>query len=229
MLQDILIISLWGGVIAMDTTAAMQIMLSRPLVSCTVTGLILGNLPLGFAMGVLLELIYINEFPIGAAKFAEGNIGSSAAAAIAILVLRSFPERIIIIIAFALISALTLSSLGGYLVERMRRVNSLLYNALLDKAHLFTRDINRTHAAGIGLAFFMGFIFTLFTVYTGAFLLITILKNVPSKFDDILYPIQGGLLAVGTVFLLHLFLTSSKKKWMLLLGVVAGTLLLFLN
>ncbi len=93
MLPEIMLVSLWGGLVSMDTTAFLQIMTSRPIVACTVAGLILGNLQLGLLIGILLELAYISELPVGAAKFSESNVGAVSAAAVADLTIRQFPDR----------------------------------------------------------------------------------------------------------------------------------------
>ena len=80
---ELIAISLWGGVVALDTAAAFQIMISQPLVACSVAGLILGNLPLGLMIGIFLQLLWMAEIPAGAAFTPESNVGSAAAAAIA--------------------------------------------------------------------------------------------------------------------------------------------------
>src|SRR5262249_31115447 len=47
---------LWGGFVAADTAAFLQLLLSQPLVAATITGLAWGNVPLGCEVGALLQL-----------------------------------------------------------------------------------------------------------------------------------------------------------------------------
>jgi PTS system mannose-specific IIC component len=54
-----------GGLLCVDRTAAFQVMLSRPLVSATVIGLCLGSPSVGLSAGVLLELLYMADRPVG--------------------------------------------------------------------------------------------------------------------------------------------------------------------
>ncbi len=223
---DLLLVSLWGGFVAMDTTAALQIMLSRPMVACSVTGLILGNFPLGFSMGVLLELIYISELPVGAAKFAEGNVGSSAATAVAVLTLDVLPHRPIPAVVFGMILALFISAFGGDLVEWMRSLNSSLYSKILDKKRLTIRDVETTHLLGLLFAFLLGFLLTLITTAIFSNLLPLLIGIIPEGVDRILYPIQGGLLAAGIVFLIHLLWRRKQQAWLLVFGALCGGLLL---
>ena len=59
-------------------------MLSRPLVTCTLTGLVLGNLHEGIIMGATLELAFVGSFSIGGAIPPEIISGSVLGTAFAI-------------------------------------------------------------------------------------------------------------------------------------------------
>ncbi|CAM3076966.1 PTS system, mannose-specific IIC component [Lactobacillus bombicola] len=59
-------------------------MLSRPLVTCTLTGLVLGNLQQGIIMGATLELAFVGSFSIGGAIPPEIISGSVLGTAFAI-------------------------------------------------------------------------------------------------------------------------------------------------
>lgn len=62
---------LTGGVVSviagLDRTAAVQVMLCRPLVAAPLTGWLLGDAPSGLAIGILLELLWLSRLPVGAA------------------------------------------------------------------------------------------------------------------------------------------------------------------
>ncbi|WEV43254.1 PTS sugar transporter subunit IIC [Lactobacillus sp. ESL0684] len=59
-------------------------MLSRPLVTCTLTGLVLGNLHQGIIMGATLELAFVGSFSIGASIPPEIISGSVLGTAFAL-------------------------------------------------------------------------------------------------------------------------------------------------
>lgn len=59
-------------------------MLSRPLVTCTITGLIMGDVKLGIIMGATLELAFVGSFSIGASIPPEIISGSVLGTAFAI-------------------------------------------------------------------------------------------------------------------------------------------------
>ncbi len=223
---DILLASLWGGIVALDTTAVLQIMVSRPMVACSIIGLILGNFQLGFTIGILLELLYISELPVGGANFAESNVGSAAAAAIAILTVRQFPDRVNIIIAGSLLLAAIISWCGGKLVRLMRRINSRVYDSILKKELITPWHINLGQFYGITLAFMLGFSCVFLSALVFAGISPMILEQAPLKVDQIMHPAIGGLLAAGCIFLVHLFWTQGERRRLLAVGVVIGVILI---
>ena len=216
---DIFLASLWGGFVALDTTALLQIMISRPIVACSVAGIILGNFPLGFLMGILLELLYISELPVGAAKFAESNVGSTAAATIAILITKQFPGRPYMTMACALALTVFVSSVGGRLVLLRRYLNGRLYEKLVYKEKLSAWHINLAQLYGIVMAFLLGFValFSMSAIFVHV--LPWILKYVPEKYDKIFQPAMGSVLAVGCLFLVQHFWRQNQKKWLFFVGL----------
>jgi mannose/fructose/N-acetylgalactosamine-specific phosphotransferase system component IIC len=226
-LTDIILISLWGGIVALDTTAVLQVMISRPIVACTVVGLILGNAPLGFTIGFLLELLYISELHVGAAKFSESNVGSVAAAAIAVLTMKQLPDRSDAVIVLSLILAVLISVCGGALVSFMRFINTRNYSRLLEKRQLKPRHINMAQLAGVCMAFLLGFICVMVTTTILMQAMPVIIRLLPAKYDKILEPAIGGLLAAECVFLAHMFWTQTRRRWIVLLGLAAGLLIIY--
>lgn len=218
---DLLIISLWGGIVALDTTAAFQIMISHPLVSGSVVGLLLGNFPLGFAIGIILELIWLNELPIGAASFAEGNIGGTVAAASAILVVeetsRSSPS-----IALALLLSVLISWIGGHLVIFLRQVNGKIYQSLLRRKRITVKLVSRYHRLATSLSFFLGFILTAVSILLFAYWLFPVLIGVvPSSWDKFLEPMSSAFLGAGFGVMIFMFL-QKKYWWLFVISLVGG-------
>lgn len=229
MWSELFLASVWGGVVAMDTTAAFQAMISRPMVSCTVVGLMLGNVPLGLTIGVLLELLYINELPVGAAKFSESNVGAVAAATVAIFVHQQLPQREIAAIALSLFLGIIISYLGGKLVVLMRRINSRIYSKLLDTDPLTPWHIDLAQFWGILLSFVLGFASVFLTAWVFTNRMIWALHQFPQTYDKILQPAMAGLLGAGCAFLAYMFWEQSKRGWLLTLGLAIGLVLYILS
>jgi mannose/fructose/N-acetylgalactosamine-specific phosphotransferase system component IIC len=58
-------VSLLAGLILLDGTALMQVMISQPLVSCTIIGLAAGEPAAGINMGMAFQLLFLSDLPIG--------------------------------------------------------------------------------------------------------------------------------------------------------------------
>ncbi|MEA3241308.1 MAG: PTS sugar transporter subunit IIC [Pseudomonadota bacterium] len=56
-----------GALLSLDRTAWGQLMISRPVVTAPIIGLACGNAAVGLLVGVLIELLWINELPVGSA------------------------------------------------------------------------------------------------------------------------------------------------------------------
>ena len=69
MLESVLakavMLSLVGGVLSLDKTAAFQIMVSRPIVVAPLTGYLLGAAEAGLMVGVIIELLMVGNLPVG--------------------------------------------------------------------------------------------------------------------------------------------------------------------
>ena len=218
---EILAISLWGGLVALDTTAALQILVSHPLVSCSVVGLILGNFPLGFMIGIVLELVWLNEIPVGAAPFAEGNIGATVAASVAIMTVEQ-TARSGAVLFLSLMIGVLVSVIGGRLVIFVRYVNSNLYHKLINVQSLSTRRIVRTHYSGIFFSFILGFLLTMTSVLLFAKIMFPPLIHViPERLDPALGLVMATFLGAGCGVLFYMFF-KQKKWWLIGLGVLGG-------
>ena len=66
-MSEMFLISTVAAVLSLDITAFGQFMVSRPIVSATLVGYMLGDANTGFWMGMTVELIWISAIPMGAA------------------------------------------------------------------------------------------------------------------------------------------------------------------
>lgn len=73
-----------GGALGMDSVSWPQVMISRPIVSATIGGWLLGNPAAGMMVGAVLEMYALRHPPFGAAKYPDtGPAGLVAGAAYA--------------------------------------------------------------------------------------------------------------------------------------------------
>lgn len=73
-----------GGVVGMDAVSWPQVMVSRPIVSATIGGWLLGDPMAGMLIGLILEMFALRHAPFGAAKYPDtGPAGLVAGASFA--------------------------------------------------------------------------------------------------------------------------------------------------
>ena len=79
--MDLLLLTLLGGLLALDATSVGQFMFSRPLVAGTIAGWILGDIHQGLLVGGILELFLLPVFAVGGTRFPDGGPASVVAVA----------------------------------------------------------------------------------------------------------------------------------------------------
>ncbi len=140
MINEILVVFFVGGVIGLDSTAAWQVLISHPIIACTLIGTIFGDPQLGLFFGIIFELIWLYDVPTGGAKYPEGNIGSFVGLMIALSIQNNsnFSESWIILLTS--VFAIIIAYIFGSAIVKLRKFNK----RLIEKADKFaeTGDVN---------------------------------------------------------------------------------------
>ncbi len=158
--MEIALVSLLGGVLALDATSVGQFMVSRPLVAGTLTGWLVGEPVLGVTMGAILELYLVVSFPTGGSRFPEG--ATATVVAVASAGSGGVPGALPLAIAVGLVWG----QLGGVTVTMLRHANSKIIpepGATLGDPGV----VARTHLAAVLLDLFRGGLVTLTGVLLG--------------------------------------------------------------
>ena len=117
--HTIVLLVLWGTVVALDLVSVPQAMLSRPLVAGTVAGWLVGDVEAGLRVGVVLELFALDVLPIGAVRYPDYGPATVAAVALA----AGAPWELGLGLSDGL--ALVLAALGGWSLQTVRRWTAL--------------------------------------------------------------------------------------------------------
>lgn len=162
MWADVILVSATGGLIALDRTAAFQVMISRPLVAAPLIGLLLGQPLLGVIVGALVELIWISRLPLGGHIPPNECLGSILITAGVILAGRVVGEPTRALIVLGLLLVLPLARLASLLEGRLRRING----GLVQKARRAAAGgrfglIYPLNLSGLILSFFSAALFLL--------------------------------------------------------------------
>jgi len=228
LLAELAIITIVGGIVSLDTTACWQVMISQPLVSCAILGCLLGNMEMGMTMGIIMQIPWLLEMPVGGTRNSEGNLGSLIAAGMAIHFVNHSITTPNIAIVFSVLWGLIVSWLGWKFVESMRKSNAkLAYMA--EKAAESTNfaRIAWLNLAGIVYAFTIGAVVMITSYLLGVLVYSKFVAYVPEFFE---YPFgyaKIGLLALAAGTMISMFLT--RKNIIYFVGGLLITIILIFN
>lgn len=219
-MEDLLVLSVLGGLLVLDGASLGQFMVSRPVVAGTLTGWILGDPLLGFGLGSLLEVYLLVEFPVGGARFPEG--APAAVIAVASATASPFPGGEALGVAVALIWG----QLGGLTVTRLRTFNQRLAPDEA-RADVGARRVVVAQLFGILLDFSRGAILTLTGVLVGRRAVSAFASSWPLDVSA-----TRGLLLLGGVVSLGILLGGfgglKRRSSIFAAGTAAGVLLAWL-
>lgn len=142
-----------SGLLGLDGTSAGQVMVSRPLVAGTITGLVAGDPLLGMAVGAVLELYLLVSFPTGGSRFPEGATATVVAVGAGAGVGGAGT------LALAVAVGLVWGHAGGWSITWLRRVNGRIVPTD-DAAVPAPGRLTALHFAAVGLDFVRGALVT---------------------------------------------------------------------
>jgi mannose/fructose/N-acetylgalactosamine-specific phosphotransferase system component IIC len=220
-----LALGLLGGVVGLDATSFPQMMLSRPIVSATLTGLLFGRPAAGLLLGALLEVFALLILPFGAARYPES--GTSAAAAASAYAATTDLVNNHQALLLAVVFALAWEQIAGASVIFTRRINERLVRGREGSEPLAADQVSQRHLLAIGIDFVRG----AWAVLIGSMLGRMLLRITDPMFglnDEVSARLLALAGAVMLASLLPLF-GGLRARWLpLLTGLVCGSLILFL-
>ncbi len=223
---EVILISVIGGLISIDTASGWQVMISQPVVSCPIIGLIFGYPELGLLMGILLELPWLINIPMGGVHGSEGNLGAVVATTLSIYLKSHEVNTENIIVITSIMYSLAVSRVGGYLVDYVRKGNLTLIH-LADKAAIQgeIKKISWLNIAGLSYSFLMGFGLVAVGFILGIVILRPLAAFIHQEFDFAFGMAKYGLLGLGVGTVAPLFITK-ETKWYLIIPFLAGMVIL---
>lgn len=159
--------------VGLDRTAALQMMISRPLVAAPLVGFLLGDLVTGLKIGTLLELLWLCRMPVGANIPYDDTQVAVGATTLAIALSGTVGRGGVGLTLCALLVALPLGKIGQFVERGVRSRNHFLPAAAqraLDQGQL--PAIEKLHLLGLG-NFALGALITYsFIIVIGRWLII---------------------------------------------------------
>jgi len=136
--------------VGLDRTAALQIMISRPVVAAPLTGWLLGEPLVGLQVGALLELLWLGRLPVGAAIPADDTQVAVASTLLTVTMGESLTLSGLPLLLLCTLVAMPLGKIGQ-LAERLARNGNgrllIAAEAALEKGDLAAAE--RSHLRGL--------------------------------------------------------------------------------
>ena len=154
---------LLGGVAALDATPVGQTMLSQPLATATILGLLWNDLPTALEVGIVLQILAVSTQPIGARTPEDYATGGVVGAALALALVTRQPFLLIreASALVGVIAGLVVAILGAALTRWLRRRNESLGRWCESELREGREQaLGAAHRAGIVLAFALGVSYT---------------------------------------------------------------------
>ncbi len=224
----IAIVSILGGVAAVDAAPAFQIMINRPIAMCPLIGAIFGMTEVGVMFGVLFELPWLVNMPLGGKHGSDNSLGALAATGLAVIFMRENlnQENIIVIINF--LFGMAVAKIGFYAVDFVRQKNlSLVKKAELAIEQGEFSQITKLNLLGALYSFLMGCALTLMALLIGMLFLPIIIKFIHPAFNEPFGIAKLAILGVGFGSVLSLFITNKETEKYFFLPVILGIILYF--
>ncbi len=205
-LADYLLAAGLAVIAGLDRTAALQLMISRPIVAAPLTGWLLGDPLVGLQLGALVELLWIGRLPVGAAIPPDDTQVSIGGTVLAITMGTSLGYSGPGFIVLCTLIAMPLGKFGQYFDRLARhRNNRLLQNAEagLDAGHLKVAETY--HLIGL-MHFAFSSLATFVVIVAGGSLLVPslvalLLSPVVAAVNWLwlLFPLVGTAVFLGTI------------------------------
>lgn len=218
MLVKFILVGLVGSLITLDRTAAFQVMISRPLLASSITGLLLGRPLMGLAVGAVMELLFINRSPVGGESTIHDTLAAIVAAAAVILAdpAQTGPARPLIVLGVLL--APPVGWLGGRMESYLQQVNGRLFQrAGKDLNAGGLGNTGRWVIIGLALTFVSGFVFIIITLPLCYMILHSIL---PYLAKPVLLGLDLMFFLIPLIGVAAVLAATGVKRWALAFSAV---------
>ncbi len=221
---ELLIAALLGGATAVDKSS-LQMFFSEPLILCAAAGAYLGDFETGLLTGMLWQLIFTGELPVGAAKVPDGSVGSLVSTILLINLRGSYPSLAHLLFLTSLISGLAAAYLTGQYITDKRKFHARYLDFIdsrAERGHFLGIDI--VFVIGVFEQFISGAAHTVLVYFIFSSALKLFLAAAPAYWDGLFQYISVAAWGIGAALLINLF-WNRKSYIAILLGLIAGWLI----
>lgn len=214
-----------GGIAALDATPVAQTMLSQPLVTATILGLVWNDLTTALQVGIVLQVLAVSTQPLGARTAEDYAVGGVVGAGVALAVVARQPFLLVRdagAMAGVLIGLLV-ALLGVPLIHWQRRSNEALSRWCEDELRAGRlRALGAAHRAAIALAFAVGVGFCAVCLAVGLWLATRLVDHESLRLAKAWALARPLWLGLGLAHVLHAFVERRLLRGALFGAALVG-------
>ena len=230
-----LIVALLGGIVDLDSTAAVQCMISQPIVAAPLTGLIVGSmlgdltagLELGLMIGIILQLTWIEQLPLGMNVPPDAALASVLSVALGFCAGQEFDySRKEACYTIGLLVSVALGLLGRSLDMFVRRLNTNIdswVNLKIEDNNF--NSIGFGHLSGGFITFIKAFIFCFLIIWFGIDPLKYFIRFMSDFHSRGFFVLQNLLPAVGFSVLASMCIKNKTEMIVFISAIIGFTLI----
>lgn len=228
-MEQVIWLAVLGAVIALDHAMLGQFMLSQPIVTGALFGLVLNDWQSGLLIGTMLQLLWVGSLPVGAFIPSDYTITGGITACLGLLLMDKIDLPISQATVLALMAAIPAGYLSGKLDIVVRQLNCR-WNDIVN------REIDRRPAiwlttaawSGLVLAAVRNFIIYVIWLTAGAWLLIIIGRHLPELMVKGLAIGYWLLPALSLAVIIDMIVKERRLWWTLgVVGLTSGLVLVW--
>lgn len=220
--DGILVAALFGGIIALEKSSV-GMLLSEPIVICLAAGSALGNFEAGLLIGMLWQIIWMSDLPVGAVKLPDGSTGALISTILYTKFAGIFPALKDLILAVSVITGGISAYLGGQFISDKRKVHSFyisITDDFADRGWMWGLDfvlfigIIEQFLSGAFISFFLYFIFGNIARW--------MLPTVPAFWNDLFTFVPAMLWGISSALLIILSINRRTLPSAILVFIISG-------
>ncbi|MFN2636250.1 MAG: PTS sugar transporter subunit IIC [Gemmatimonadaceae bacterium] len=219
-------VAMLGALLGLDVVSFPQAMISRPIVSSTLAGTLVGHPQSGLLVGIVLELIALDTLPFGASRYPEwGSAGVVGGALYA-----AQPPGLPGALPASLLAALLTASISSWSMVVLRRMIGSRLARARDRVEDGSRDALLTlHLSGMGLDVLRGALVTMIAMLIFAPLVgaIVAVWGSESSASRAVVVVIAAIVAGGALW--KVFHSVQRVIWFFLAGLAVSTALIVMQ
>jgi PTS system mannose-specific IIC component len=217
--QEFFTVAAVGGLLSLDAVTVAQVMVSRPIVSSTVVGLLLGAPDGGLIVGAVLEMLAMETMPFGASRYLEWSAGAVVASAF----VAGANEVSAPLLLVALLAAVSTAWVAGSSMVLLRRINGAL---LARRRRQLDAGDSRALVALQGTGVVLDFVRGAVVVSIALFVMLPVGGMLAGQLRGSDRVSAAFVVALPTAVALaagwRVFASSSRRKILVLAGAILG-------